>query len=258
MAARVFSQQLDRTKPLWELWLVEGLRKQRFALISKTHHALVDGVAGVDIATVLFDVKPVPEPAEAERRLDPEPGAVRRRARRPRGSERLAKTPVGAVRARRRGAELPEGRRSASVQDAAEGARRGRLGVRQPGPRGAAERADRPAPALRLGPRRPGRVQARSSPSSAGPSTTSSSRAVAGALRRWLRARGVRTEGLELRALVPVSIRADRPARRARQPDRGGARTAARLRRGPGRRGCGPSARRWTASSPRRRRSAPR
>ena len=62
MAARVFSQQLDRTKPLWELWLVEGLRKRRFALISKTHHALVDGVAGVDIATVLFDVKPVPEP----------------------------------------------------------------------------------------------------------------------------------------------------------------------------------------------------
>ena len=81
MAARVFSQQLDRTKPLWELWLVEGLRKKRFALISKTHHALVDGVAGVDIATVLFDVKPVPEPIRAERRLDPQPGAVRREPR---------------------------------------------------------------------------------------------------------------------------------------------------------------------------------
>ncbi len=55
MAARVFSQQLDRTKPLWELWLVQGLTRKRFALITKTHHALVDGVSGVDIATVLFD-----------------------------------------------------------------------------------------------------------------------------------------------------------------------------------------------------------
>src|SRR5688500_10100524 len=61
LAARVFSQQLDRSKPLWELWLVQGLERKRFALISKTHHALVDGVSGVDISTVLFDVKPVPE-----------------------------------------------------------------------------------------------------------------------------------------------------------------------------------------------------
>jgi len=66
MAARVFSQQLDQTKPLWELWLVEGLRKRRFALISKTHHALVDGVSGVDIATVLFDLTPVPEEPEPD------------------------------------------------------------------------------------------------------------------------------------------------------------------------------------------------
>jgi diacylglycerol O-acyltransferase / wax synthase len=66
MAARVFSQQLDRTKPLWELWMVQGLTRKRFAFVTKTHHALVDGVSGVDIATVLFDLKPVPEPAEPE------------------------------------------------------------------------------------------------------------------------------------------------------------------------------------------------
>ena len=62
LAGRVFSQALDRTRPLWELWLVEGLAEGRFALLSKTHHALVDGVSGVDIATVLFDTSPAPLP----------------------------------------------------------------------------------------------------------------------------------------------------------------------------------------------------
>jgi WS/DGAT/MGAT family acyltransferase len=62
LAGRVFSQALDRSRPLWELWLVEGLDDERFALLSKTHHALVDGVSGVDIATVMFDTAPDPAP----------------------------------------------------------------------------------------------------------------------------------------------------------------------------------------------------
>jgi diacylglycerol O-acyltransferase / wax synthase len=62
LAGRIFSQALDRNRPLWELWLVEGLAGGRFALLSKTHHALVDGVSGVDIATVLFDSSPDPMP----------------------------------------------------------------------------------------------------------------------------------------------------------------------------------------------------
>jgi WS/DGAT/MGAT family acyltransferase len=62
LAGRVFSQPLDRARPLWELWLVEGLAEDRFALLSKTHHALVDGVSGVDIATVMFDTSPDPAP----------------------------------------------------------------------------------------------------------------------------------------------------------------------------------------------------
>ena len=56
LAARIFSQQLDRSKPLWELWLVEGMEDGRFAVIGKSHHALVDGVSGVDITTVLYDL----------------------------------------------------------------------------------------------------------------------------------------------------------------------------------------------------------
>jgi len=57
---RVQSQVLDRTRPLWELWFVEGLEGGHVGLFQKTHHALVDGVSGVDVATVLFDFEPEP------------------------------------------------------------------------------------------------------------------------------------------------------------------------------------------------------
>src|SRR5689334_23720090 len=69
LASRIFSQQLDRSKPLWELWLVEGVTGDRFAIIGKSHHALVDGVSGVDITTVLFDLDP--EPAGAPEKAPP-------------------------------------------------------------------------------------------------------------------------------------------------------------------------------------------
>ena len=58
------SQQLDRSKPLWEIWVVEGLSDGRFALISKTHHCVVDGVSGADIMSVVLDLGP--EGAEPE------------------------------------------------------------------------------------------------------------------------------------------------------------------------------------------------
>src|SRR5215207_8768803 len=60
LAGRVFAQRLDRSKPLWELWLVDRVAGDRFALIGKTHHCLVDGISGVDITTVLFDLEPEP------------------------------------------------------------------------------------------------------------------------------------------------------------------------------------------------------
>jgi diacylglycerol O-acyltransferase len=60
LAGRLFSQRLDRSKPLWEILVVEGLAGDRFALVAKTHHALVDGISGVDITTVLFDLTPEP------------------------------------------------------------------------------------------------------------------------------------------------------------------------------------------------------
>ncbi len=79
LAGRIFSQRLDRSKPLWEVWLIQGFEGGKFALISKTHHALVDGVSGVDIATVLFDLQPVPPEVGERKEWVPSPGAVGRR-----------------------------------------------------------------------------------------------------------------------------------------------------------------------------------
>src|SRR3954452_20315711 len=74
LAGRVFSQRLDRDKPLWEVWIVEGLDGGRFALLSKVHHSLVDGVSGADLMTVLFDVTPdPPPPAEPPVKWQPRP-----------------------------------------------------------------------------------------------------------------------------------------------------------------------------------------
>ncbi|MCU0668987.1 MAG: wax ester/triacylglycerol synthase family O-acyltransferase [Myxococcota bacterium] len=58
LCGRIMSQQLDRGKPLWEMWVVEGIEHDRFALICKTHHCMVDGVSGVDLLAVLLSPAP--------------------------------------------------------------------------------------------------------------------------------------------------------------------------------------------------------
>ncbi len=62
LMARVMSARLDRARPLWEYWLVEGLAGGRFALISKVHHCMVDGVSGTDLYNVVLDPTPTPRP----------------------------------------------------------------------------------------------------------------------------------------------------------------------------------------------------
>jgi WS/DGAT/MGAT family acyltransferase len=61
LVGRLQARPLDRARPLWEIYLVEGLADGRFAIITKTHHAMVDGISAVDIGTVLLDVSPTPE-----------------------------------------------------------------------------------------------------------------------------------------------------------------------------------------------------
>lgn len=62
LIARVMAQRLDRDFPLWEYWLVQGLAKGQWALISKVHHCMVDGVSGTDLYRVIFDLSPEPPP----------------------------------------------------------------------------------------------------------------------------------------------------------------------------------------------------
>ena len=78
LMARVMSQRLDRDHPLWEYWVVEGLAGNRWALISKVHHCMVDGVSGTDLYRVVFDVSPGPAPPAADDwTVGPEPSTAR-------------------------------------------------------------------------------------------------------------------------------------------------------------------------------------
>src|SRR3954470_8557878 len=207
LAGRIFSQRLDRSKPLWELWLVQGLSEGRFALISKTHHALVDGVSGVDISTVLFDLSPVPEDSDGAGdgwTPHPEPSQAELVTE---GIKGMLRTPVELA-GRALGAVRRPGQTIEQAREAVEGvAEVAWAGVN-------------PAPDVPLntpiGPhRRVWWVRSRLEDfkeikdALGGTVNDVVLTIVSGALGRWLRSRGVRTEGLELRALVPVSIRSE-------------------------------------------------
>jgi diacylglycerol O-acyltransferase len=206
LAGRIFSQRLDRSKPLWEVWIVHGLEGGRFALISKTHHALVDGVSGVDIATVLFDLSPVPDEVEADDGWTPSPE--------PSDVDLIAEGVLGLVRTpfslagRAVGALQHPGETLERVREAAEGLGEVVWAGMNPAP-------DVPLN-VEIGPHRRVRwVQSRLSDFKevknglGGTVNDAVLAVVAGALRRWLQDRGVRTDGVELRALVPVSIRGE-------------------------------------------------
>jgi diacylglycerol O-acyltransferase / wax synthase len=78
LVGRVMSQNLDRAKPLWEMWVVEGLEDGRWALLSKVHHCMVDGIASTDLMSVLLDAERDPELARPDSWAPgPMPGAAR-------------------------------------------------------------------------------------------------------------------------------------------------------------------------------------
>jgi diacylglycerol O-acyltransferase / wax synthase len=207
LAGRVFSQPLDRARPLWELWLVEGLADDRFALLSKTHHALVDGVSGVDIATVLFDASPDPMPvAPTEREWVPRPL--------PSGAQLLADALieravlpgeiVRGVRATLRGPRTMAERLGRSVA--------GLGAMAWSGLQAAPESPFN----IRIGPHRRftwvrGDLAEFKAIKNALGGTVNDVvlTVVAGGLGRYMRLHGQSTDGVVLRAMVPVSVRAD-------------------------------------------------
>jgi diacylglycerol O-acyltransferase len=211
LAGRVFSQQLDRTKPLWEVWLVQGLDRDdehggegRFALLSKTHHCLVDGVAGVDVTAVLFDSArepqtppagaggwvPKPEPTSAQLLGE----ALLERATRPAELLRSARAAVRGPRAMAAGA----------YEALTAVASLARTGLSAP-----------PSPLnVEIGPhRRFDWVRTdlgmfKQIKNELGGSVNDVVLAVvAGAMRRFLEERGEDVSELELRVMVPVSVR---------------------------------------------------
>jgi diacylglycerol O-acyltransferase / wax synthase len=207
LTARIFSQQLDRSKPLWEMWLIEGLEDNRFALITKTHHSLIDGIAGVDLATVLFDLSP--EPPQI-----PHSGRPWKPHREPGTTHLLASGLVGAART---GVALIEGaleafahpeRALARAREAAEGVGEILWAGLNPAP-------DTPLN-VPIGPHRrfvgvTAQLEDFKRVKNAFGGTVNDVvlATVAGALRTFLISRGRRTEGVEMRALVPVSVRTE-------------------------------------------------
>jgi len=205
LVGRIFSQRLDRDRPLWELWFVEGLEHGGFALISKNHHALIDGISGVDLATVMLDLDPVPaQVPHPDEPWEPHPE--------PSGAELLA---AGAIGAARTVADVGQRLLNALTRP------RETLRKTSEALEGVAEVAWaglNPAPStplnVEIGPHRRYWMVRFSLDdfklikNTFGGTVNDVVLTVAtGALRSWLHSRGVRTEGLELRALVPVSTR---------------------------------------------------
>jgi len=204
LCSRVQAGLLDRTRPLWELWFVEGLEGGHVALIQKTHHALVDGVSGVDVATVLLDFAPEP-PATPTTDWQPEPvpspanlfvDSIVERATQP---AELGRSVRGALRrpreGMRRAGELA--RSFTTILDrhlfAPHTALNARVG------------RNRRLEAVRIHLDDVKAVRR----SLGGTVNDVVLAAVAGALRRYFTGRGDPVDGLVLRALCPVSVRDD-------------------------------------------------
>jgi len=203
LVGRIMSQPLDRGRPLWEMWFVEGLDGDRMAIISKTHHCMIDGLSGADLISVLLDAvpnaepeqplhwRPRPEPSPSELAFD----AVRRRitqpidalqaavdaARKPDATWRRLRTDLEALGAAFAPALTPTSRTPINVE----------VGPHRRFDWTAMRIADFKAVKNALGGTLNDVVLA----------------TVSGALRLFLLRRGVKPDGLNVRAQVPVSVR---------------------------------------------------
>jgi WS/DGAT/MGAT family acyltransferase len=206
LVARLMSRRLDRSRPMWEMYFVEGLAGGRIAVVTKTHHAMVDGTSAVDLAQVLLDDARTPTGVDAEPWLPrPEPGAVGLVAD---AVSELIRRPTEVVDTVRLG--LLDARATAS-----------KVAGTAVGLLAAARTAARPAPdsplnavigeQRRFGTARTDLADYRAVRRAHGGTVNDVVLAtVAGALRSWLLTRGEPVPpGTVVRALVPVSVRGD-------------------------------------------------
>jgi len=206
LAGRIMSQQLDKTKPLWEIWLVDKLAGDRFAMITKTHHCLIDGVSGADITAVLLDITPEPPDLKAEPWIpapEPTPAQLLTQALRERTTQ-----PVEVLRGLRATTRAPRRvlKEAGNFLEAI-----GALAWAGLNP------APRTPINVPIGPhRRYEWVRAslddfRTIKNALGGTINDVVLAVvSGALRRFLEHRGVDVRGLEMKAMVPMSTRAEK------------------------------------------------
>jgi len=199
-AARIFAQHLDRKKPLWEIWMLEGLSENRWALLSKVHHCMVDGVSATDLMTVMFDDAPPPRP-EQPWQPSPEPRGVELVLR---TLARRASTPSEQLRLVRAVARRPR-ETLAQARDVARGMTSA-VGLLRP--------LDSSSLTGPVGPHRTWSTayvhlsDVKSIRSALGGTVNDVVLTiVSGGLRELLLARHERVEGRSIRALVPVSVR---------------------------------------------------
>ncbi len=205
LAARLFSQRLDRSKPVWELWLVDGVEGGRFAIVAKTHHCLVDGVSGVDITTVLFDLDRDPEPPpEPDAWLpEPEPSDAQLLAE---ALIERATSPAEIARGARALLRAPRHAASAAIEGLGAAGSIARTGLAAP----ASLFNVQIGPYRRFASVRTDLAELKRIKNTAGGTVNDVVlAAVAGALGRYVRAGGHSTKDLSLRAMVPISVRAE-------------------------------------------------
>jgi WS/DGAT/MGAT family acyltransferase len=210
LAGRIMSQQLDRGKPLWEMWVVEGLQDKRLAIITKVHHCMIDGVGSVELTGSVM--RPTPD---HDARLDePPPRWIRARRRRPASSSPPSCSTVWSSPWSR-----PDGSATWRATRAAPCGRRSTDARRRRGGDGGFRPAS-PSPLnVEIGPHR--RFDWTTTDLAlvkeighrlGGKVNDVVLAIVAGALRKFLRRRELAVERLDFRAMVPVNVR-EREAR---------------------------------------------
>lgn len=203
-AGRILSRPLDRDKPLWELYVVDGLEDGRIAIVGKNHHAMIDGMAGVDILGVLFDTEPS-TPQELPRTQPWEPHAPPGGLERTVGAVRdIASQPTQLVTRARGLAERPK---DVALRTLAVGSGLSHL-VRTSGIVANTILNRPPGVSRRFAVEQMDLSEVKEVKNAFGATVNDVVLAVCGdLLGRYLRSRGESTRGMELRVMVPVSVR---------------------------------------------------